>query len=83
MMMTGLFKTAAAAIALVPMPVAAVAATPAASLSVAEHVRAGAAMDQASEQFEGITAYVVPIAIVIVIALALYFALEDEGPVSA
>lgn len=71
-------KTAAAAAAITAMPVSAIAATPAASLSVADSVRAGAALEDESNQFEGLTQYAIPIVIVLVLGIGLYFALEDD-----
>jgi hypothetical protein len=79
MMIRGFLKTAAAAAAIAALPASAIAATPAASLSLSESVRAGAAMEEESNQFENITQYAIPVVIVIVIALALYFVIEDDG----
>lgn len=77
-MIRGFLKTATAAAAIAALPASAIAAGPAASLSVADSVRAGAAMEEESNQFEALSQYIVPIAIVIALALGLYFALEDD-----
>lgn len=72
-------KTAAAAAAITAMPVSAIAASPASSLSVADNMRADASLENENNQFEGLTQYAIPVVIVIVIGLALYFALDDDG----
>lgn len=68
-------KTAAAAAAITAMPVSAIAASPASSLSPS---RAGASLQEESDQFEGVSQYLIPIVIVVVLGLGLYFALEDD-----
>lgn len=82
-MIRGFLKTAAAAAAIAALPAGAVAAGPAASLSLADSARTGAAMAGESNQFETLSQYIVPIAIVIALGLGLYFALEDDESASA
>lgn len=77
-MIRGFLKTAAAAAAIAALPAGAIAASPADSLSVADSVRAGAAMEEESNQFGALGLYIVPITIVIALGLGLYFALEDD-----
>ncbi len=71
------FFLAAGALTLAAAPVAASAANPAASLSVAKSVRAASASDKRSQMAGGID-YVI-IAMVIIGGLAIYAIVEDQS----
>ena len=71
-------KSIAAAAVMTVMPIHAASASPASSLSVAGGLRADAALQGENNQLEDLSAYIVPLVIVIALGIGLYFVLDDE-----
>lgn len=88
MILSRLAKTAAAMALITALPAQATAAAavrpaqslPSTTVALPTDARAGAALAGESEQWDGISTYILPAVIIIALGLALYFSLDDgEG----